>query len=198
MVTGCSSTDEPDYLPPYEQTLCEMLSDSRGVATRVRFGDGRELPLVNDISKLTPDSVYRIAAAVLEDERGATLYNAEKVYAPMPAAMKDDKVRTDPLDVLTVWRDNRYINLRLSIKRSAEASHYLGTVDDGPRDNPDGTVTYCLRLYHDNNGDDDHFRHEILFSCPIYPLEGHLRHGVDSVCLTINTPSGLQSFSTPY
>lgn len=198
VVAGCSSDDEPDYLPPYEQVLCEIMTDAKGVATTIRFDDGRERPLVTCPGSLTPDSLYRISAAVLEDEDGVSIYNAAMVFSPMPVAMHEDDVKTDPVDVLTAWRDLRYINLRLSVKRSVAAGHFLTFIDDGVRNNPDGTCTYQLRLFHDGNADVDHFRDELIVSCPIYPLADHLRIGVDSVCLTVNTSDGPQHCTMLY
>lgn len=198
VVVSCSSDDEPDYLPPYEQMLCEVMTDAKGVATTIRFDDGRERPLVTCPDGLTPDSLYRISAAVLEDESGVSIYNAAMIFSPMPVVMKDEEVKIDPVDVLTVWRDIRYINLRLSIKRSATTGHFLTFLDDGVRNNSDGTCTYQLRLFHDSNADDDHFRDELIVSCPIYPFAEQLRVGVDSVCLTVNTPEGPQRCAMLY
>lgn len=198
VVVSCSSDDEPDYLPPYEQMLCEVMTDAKGVATTIRFDDGRERPLVTCPDGLTPDSLYRISAAVLEDESGVSIYNAAMIFSPMPVVMKDEEVKIDPVDVLTAWRDLRYINLRLSIKRSVEAGHHLAFIDDGVCANPDGTCTSLLRLFYDNNDDEDHFRDELIVSCPIYPLADHLRVGVDSVCLAVNTPGGNRYYTMLY
>lgn len=198
MVTGCTSdTDAP--LPPYRQVLCEILTDQSGVATRMRYDDGRECPLVTKASGLTPDSTYRVAATVLESENGVSLYNASMVFSPMPVVMAADKVKMDAIDVVAIWLDCRYINLRLSVKRSNDVQHYLAFVDDGVLSNDDGTQTSCIRLFHDNNGDDDNYRQEIVISCPVYPLFSTLRSGVDSVRITVNTPDGLniQTYCIP-
>lgn len=191
MVAGCSSDDgDADYLPPLTQELCEIMTDNTGVATMMRYADGRECPLAAKVRDLTPDSTYRVSAAILESENGVTLYNAHMVFSPMPVVRKPGEMKTDPVDVLTCWRDCRYVNLRLSVKRSFDVNHFMGFADDGVRHNGDGTATQTVRLYHDQNADADHYRQEITVSCPIYQLAGHLRAGIDSICMKVNTPDG--------
>lgn len=199
MVAGCSSDDsDADYLPPLTQELCEIITDNTGVATVMRYADGRECPLVAKVNDLTPDSTYRISAAILETESGVTLYNAHMVLSPMPVVRKLGEIKTDPVDVIACWRDCRYINLRLSVKRSYDVNHFMGFSDYGLRHNPNGTTTYTACLYHDANADADHFRQEIIVSCPIYPMADRLRLGTDSVCLKVNTPDGFASYTMLY
>lgn len=199
LVTGCSSDDsDADSLPPLTQELCEIMTDNTGVATMMRYADGRECPLATKVNDLTPDSTYRISAAILENENGITLYNAHMVFSPMPMVRKPGEMKTDPVDVIACWRDCRYINLRLSVKRSYNVSHFMGFSDGGLRHNANGTTTYTTCLYHDQNADADHFRQELIVSCPIYPMAGRLRIGIDSVCMKVNTPDGFISHTMLY
>lgn len=191
MATSCSSdADSDDYLPPYQQTLCELLTDSQGRGVTVRFDDGRERPLITPTKDLTPDSVYRIAATTYEREAGVELYSAHVVFSPMPVSIPPGKFKTDPVGVLAVWRDKRYINLRLSVKRAADAGHYMGFADMGTRHYPDGTSTKTLRFLHDRNGDNAYYKQELLVSCPIYHLDFELREGKDSVRFIASTEAG--------
>lgn len=199
MVAGCSSDDnDADYLPPYRLELCEIMTDGTGTATLMRYADGRECTLATQVRDLTPDSTYRVSAAILEGESGASLYNAHMVFSPMPHTINHGEMKTDPIDLLTCWRDCRYVNMRLSVKRSAEINHYLGFIDEGLRHNDDGTVTQILHLYHDHNADADNFRQEITVSCPIYHLADRLRPGTDSICMKVNTPDGPVAHTMPY
>lgn len=192
MVAGCSSddVDSDDYLPPYQQTLCELLTDSLGRGVIVRFDDGHEGRLITPIQHLTPDSLYRIASTTYEREAGVELLNAQEVFSPMPFILKNEKLKTDPVGVLAAWRDKRYINLRLSVERAAEAGHYMGFADMGIKNNPDGTRTKTIRFYHDRNGDNAYYKQELLVSCPIYHLGSELREGKDSVRFIVNTEAG--------
>lgn len=197
MVTGCSS-DDADCLPPYRQELCEIITADTGIATLMRYSDGRECRLFTTVSHLAPDSVYRVSAIILEGEHGVSLYNVHTIFSPMPEMMKATEIKTDPADVLTCWRDCRYINLRLSVKRSVEENHYMGFINDGLRRNSDGTITQIVRLFHNGEGDADHFRQEYTVSCPIYPFANLLRVGIDSICMKVNTTAGLMSYTMLY
>lgn len=191
MVTGCSSdADSDDYLPPYQQTLCELITDSHGNGVTIRFDDGRERPLITPATDLTPDSLYRISGTTYEREDGVELYNAQVVFSPMPISIKPEKVKTDPVGVLAAWRDKRYINMRLSVKRASDAAHYMGFAEMGTRYNFNGTRTKTIRFVHDRNGDNAYYKQELLVSCPVYHLGSELREGTDSICLIVHTEAG--------
>lgn len=199
MVMSCTSNDDyDDHLPPYQKTLCELLTDTAGVATIVRFDDGHEAPLLHRVKDLTPDSVYRITATTLQSAEGVELYNASYVFAPMPQKIKAEDMVTDPVEVLTAWRDLRYVNMRLRVTRAAEAGHYMGFADMGVKHNTDGTRVRTVKFYHDRNGDSEYYRQETLISLPIYQMSSELRPGVDSVRLVVNTPNGEQNFTCLY
>lgn len=199
MVMGCSADDDADdYLPPYQQTLCELLTDNQGRGMTIRFDDGHECPLITSVDNLTPDSLYRIAGAIYERETGVELYNAHVVFSPMPFKIKPEDFKDDPVGVLAAWRDKRYINMRLSLDRSVDVPHYMGFADMGVTDNPDGTRTKTIRFFHDRNGDDVFYRQELLVSCPVFHLGEELREGTDSVCLIVNTEKGKYSTKTLY
>lgn len=198
MVTSCSGDDEPDYLPPYQKTLCELLTDSTGHGTTVRFDDGHLAPLKTPVKDLRPDTLYRIGATTLEYADGLELYNAAAVFAPMPANIKAGEIKTDPVEVLTAWRETRYINLRLSVRRGSEADHYMAFVDQPVKHNLNGTHTKIITFYHDRNGDGQHYRQETIVSCPVYHLGNVLRQGIDSVSMIVHTPTGPRTFTTVY
>lgn len=194
MVMGCTSDDEyDDHLPPYEKVLCELLTDTAGVATKVRFDDGHEAALRHRVKDLTPDSLYRISASTLEYDDGVELYNASFVFAPMPQKLKAEDIVTDPVELLTAWRGKRYINMRLRVTRASDAGHYMGFADMGLKHNADGTRTRTIQFYHDRNGDSEYYRQETIVSCPVYQMSNALREGVDSVRMIVNTPQGEQA-----
>lgn len=199
MVVGCGSDDAAtDFTPPYQKTLCEVLTDSTGCGVTVRFDDGHEAPLRNRIDELTPDSTYRVGATTVEDAQGVTLYNATMIAAPMPAKFHPGETKADPVDVITVWREPRYINLRLAVACGNAETHSMAWADGGTLISTDGkrvkTVTFC----HDRHDDPSYYRRETLVSCPVYQLAGELRQGRDSVRVVVNTPEGRRSWSYPY
>lgn len=198
MVTGCSGDSDDDYLPPYQKTLCELLTDSTGSGTIVRFEDGHESPLITPVKDLRPDTLYRIGATTLEYDNGVELYNAAAVFSPKPVGIKDGSMKNDPVEVVTAWREKRYINLRLGVRRGSEANHYMAFVDQAIRHNADGTNTKIINFFHDSNGDGEYYRHETIISCPVYQYSSALREGIDSLKMVVNTPDGPKTFSSVY
>lgn len=195
--TACGGDDD-EPLPPYRQILCELLTDSTGHACSLRYDDGRTVPIVNKLKDLTPDSLYRISTTTLEYAHGVELYNTQPVFSPMPVVFRADKLKTDPVTLLTAWREPRYINLRLSVDRGAEARHYMAFADQGIMMHPNGTRVKTLRFYHDANGDEAHYRQETIVSCPVYQCSSELRHGRDSIRMIVNTPAGESRLVTVY
>lgn len=197
MVTGCS--DESDGpLPPYRQELCEVLTDGRGRAVTLRCDDGQTSTITNPVERLTPDSIYRAMAVLIQEDGGVRLHGLAAVPAPFPRKYDKALLRTDPVQVVTAWRVDRYINLRLAARRSNEAVHTLGFADMGMRVHPDGKRTKMLQLYHDSHQDNTWYTQESNVSCPLYNLDNELRKGVDSVSITVNTFSGKYTMTTQY
>lgn len=198
MVTSCSDDEDGRPLPPYVQTLCELVTDSVGRAAMVRFDDGHECAVKNHIDGLTPDSIYRIQATTLEDSEGVSLWNAQGVISPLPRLFQLNELKTDPLEVVTAWRTERYVNLRLRATSDSRTPHYLSFADSGVARHPDGRRTKVITLHHDGNGAEAHYTAELVTSCPVYHLTDQLRHGTDSVRLVVHTPKGKYTFTTIY
>lgn len=200
LMTGCASdaADEDGYLPPYVRELCELISDHEGRAKYVRFADGREVPVLNNVDELTPDSLYRINTNIIEREGGVELYGATLVFSPLPVIYRAEDIRRDPVGVVTAWREPRYVNLRLAVPRGNEASHYLAFVKEQLITHPDGRRTLCITLHHDQNGDGAYYTGDLIVSCPVYHLDDQLRHDVDSISMTVATPAGPYVYTTVY
>lgn len=196
MVAGCSDDDSP--LPPYRQELCEILTDSQGNATILRYDDGEEHPITNPQTNLVPDSIYRALALVEEEADGLTLHGLSAVAAPMPRRYVPSELHTDPVEVVTAWKVERYLNLRLAVNRSNETPHSLGFADKGILKNDNGTCTQLLQLLYDNHNDGQYFRYETNVSCPLYSLTSDLRKGIDSIRITVNTYEGTFAMTTLY
>lgn len=183
MVAGCSDDDEA--FPPYQQQLCELVTDSQGRAVKLRSDDGKEHIVVNPIGNLTPDSIYRVSAVITEHPDGVSLHGLSSVPAPFPRLFKNGTLRTDPVEVLTAWRVERYLNLRLAITVGNEAVHTLGFAEKGTITHPNGKRTRLLTLHHDSNADGQYYRNETCVSCPLYKFPDD----IDSVSLSVVTYS---------
>lgn len=196
MVTGCS--DDDSRLPSYHQELCEILTDSKGNATVLRSDDGKEHVITNPLTKLVPDSLYRVLAFITEEKDGVMLRSVSPIASPLPFRYAPSQLHTDPVEVITVWKVDRYLNLRLAVNRSNETPHTIGFADKGIKKNENGTRTQLLQLHYDSHSDGQYFRYETNISCPLYPLAPVLRKDIDSVRITINTNEGPFVMTTLY
>lgn len=100
---------------------------------------------------------------------------------------------TDPVKLESMWlsKNRRYLNaniiLMMGSTDEAEAKHHLGVVRDSTLTHPDGRSTLCLRLLHNQGGVPEYYSYSTYFSIPLSDIT------TDSVCLSVNTYSGLVS-----
>lgn len=194
LLAGCG--DDDDFLDNYRFDLCELVTDSQGRLTELRFDDGRHLTPTKGYNSLAPDSVYRVLAVYVPTSDGkAEIAQLGAVISPRPLVFERQPVVTDPVRVLTAWRSPRYFNLRVAIGRSTLQKHIFGFAEEGIEKLDNGTRRLRLRLYHDRNGDAAHYDEETYLSCPTYPYADRLTRGVDSVVMVVHTPEGEQRFS---
>ncbi len=190
--TACKDDDEP--MPSYQIALAEVTADATGTAASVTFDDGSTFPLAQSISGLKADSTYRIQAMYLLQNGQAVFNQYAQVLAPQMAEYAEDKVKRDPVEMLTVWKGGRYINLRINIKGTATGLHYFGFNQVGIESHTNGTRTLSAELLHDQNGDSLYYSRNAYLSLPLRPLSELLRTGTDSVRLTVPTFKGKETY----
>ena len=160
-------------------TLSQLVTDKGKVYT-IQPREG--------LDGLVPDSVYRTVSVYqpIDGSDEAFLYSAELILAmrPLPDWSFQNGIKTDPVNVRSVWQSGEYINLILLplVKEGSHAFHFIdyGITESG------GTRTLALTLYHDRKGDSEAFTREVCLSIPLWPSRHHLRQG-DTVLLPINT-----------
>lgn len=187
---SCDDDEQP--FPPLRFELCELATDDAGVARELRFDDGRSLPPLVSLSALRRDTIYRVFAGYLPtpDEK-ADLRHLSLVVSPLARAFESHNIRTAPVKLIAIWASKRYLNMRIGVPRNNGRKHYFGFVDNGIDRIDSGRRRLNLCLYHDRSGEDIHYYEELHLSCPLYPYDGRLTRGVDSVAIEINTPKGI-------
>lgn len=188
MVMGCSSDDADDVLASYKYVLCEATTDAEKHITTLRYDDGSEWAVTNVAEATTADTTYRVEAAVIEDIDGrhVTLGGLSPVVSPLPFLRLPQQIHHDPVEVVSLWRSLRYVNMRIAIRRGG-LPHGIGFCDDGIVQYPDGRKTRCFSLYHDQNGDPENYSSEYILSCPVYQYADQLTAGRDSIRFVIHT-----------
>lgn len=132
-----------------------------------------------------------------EDFQGVTLRSLAYILSPCPQRFSSQAVKRDPLTVKAFWRSSRYVNLLLALQ-TAGGSHRFAFVDNGVENRPEGYKLARVELYHDQNDNAEFYTRETYISCPVWPYEGVLQAGRDSVELTVNTYEGPMAYRVAY
>ena len=168
--------------------------------------DGDQLPLVKPYTAkwiAKSDTIYRCMLYYnkVEQERQ---YAAELIsIGQVPCAKVktyeelEKEFRTDPVKFESMWlsKSEKYLNLFLQLKTGATedttAVQQLAFVSDTIITHPDGIRTHHLVLHHDQNRVPEYYSTKAYVSIPVQAL------AADSVCMTINTYSGLRQKTIP-
>lgn len=160
--------------------------------TRFVTDDGQSFSISNPLSSaLMPkaDTTYRAIFYYVKDGDKAEVKGLKQVLVVSPRQM--EKMKTDPVRFESAWvgKTKRYLNLSLYLMQGYteddEAVHKIGLRRDTLCQNPDGTRTLRLTLYHDQAGMPEYYSQRVYVSAPLQSF------GVDSVWLDVHTYDGL-------
>ena len=190
LTTGCQ---EDEYVYPNVLTeFTEMQTNQEGVLTYLQTDQGKKYRIQerDGLDGLTPDSIYRtLSIYEITDvqENTVKLYSAQKVLSmlPQPASKFPQGIRTDPLDIQSIWLSGRYLNLIL-LPLAKDKGHLFHFVENSLTQTADGKNQLELTLYHDQNGDYEAFTRKTYLSVPLWEYEGRLQQG-DRIILHIRT-----------
>lgn len=200
LTTACK---EEDYVYPSVVTeFIDGQTNEAGTLSQLVTDKGKVYTIQprEGLDGLVPDSVYRTVSVYqpIDGSDEAFLYSAELILAmrPLPDWSFQNGIKTDPVNVRSVWQSGEYINLILLplVKEGSHAFHFIdyGITESG------GTRTLALTLYHDRKGDSEAFTREVCLSIPLWPYRHELRKG-DTVVLQINTyDEGVVSYTFAY
>jgi len=189
----CGSCQEDDYVYPDVLTeLAEAQTNDKGTLTYLLTDKGDKYRVLEreGLEGLTPDSIYRaLCVYQVTDTQGKTvqLYSAQKVLSmlPKPASAFTDGVRTDPLEIQSIWLSGRYLNMVL-LPMAKDKSHIYHFVENGLTQRTEGGNQLELTLYHDQNGDYEAFTRKTYLSIPLWEYGDKLGTG-DRIILHIRT-----------
>lgn len=183
-----SSCDENDgYV--YPSVKLEFLTAETGDDGRIRSvvtDEGIRFPIEKDHtrSQLDPNESVRIMSnyEVLtsgDNEPEVRIYGLMQVVSvdPKPRAEFENGVRTDPVDVTSVWLGQDYINMVLGI-RWQNAKHQFHFIEESVTGGVDGRPDVTLSLYHDDGGDMQAYSQKAYLSVPLkntYPHGAHIK-----------------------
>ena len=151
-----------------------------------------ENPLQSD--GLTPDSLYRaLSMYELLQANTAKLYTCQLVLSvnPLPLSVFGDNLKTDPVDIQSIWLSGNYLNLIVK-EKAKDKVHYYHFIDEGITSH-NGIQTLNLRLFHDRNNDYEAFTRNIYLSVPLSNYKSQLHKG-DKIRFYIHTYKENETF----
>lgn len=184
---------EESYVYPSVLTeFIDLKTDENGTASQLITDNGESLRINHreGLDGLSRDSIYRTLSIYLPNEDDAQhveLYQCRLVTSPIPVTaehFKDD-VRTDPIDIQSIWKAGNYINMILLAKVKLWP-HFYHFIHQGIQRHTDGKRTLLLQLYHNQNSDETAFTEKVYLSVPLWSYADSLSAG-DSIRFRINT-----------
>lgn len=187
---GCQ---EDDYVYPDVLTaFTEVQTSDEGVLTYLLTDQGDKYRVLEreGLDGLTPDSIYRALCVyqVTDVQEGTVqLYSAQKVLSMLPKPESDFKegIRTDPLDIQSIWLSGKYLNMVL-LPLAKDKGHIFHFVENSLTQTDEGINRLELTLYHDQNGDYEAFTRKTYLSIPLWGYGNKLDTG-DRIVLHIQT-----------
>ena len=185
-----TSCGEEEYVFPdlVTEMVC-LKTDANGYGTHFITDKGHtwNLQKGNQPNKLTADSTYRVVSryAPLNDT-DAQAYSFYQTISNLPKpAGEYESIHTDPVSIQSIWRSGDYLNIILQIKVK-DQKHDLDFIENGVAENPDGTKTLTLTLYHDRKNDVEGFDEKYYLSIPLWHYQDKLNKG-DQIVFQLNT-----------
>lgn len=177
-LSSCSDDDAP--YPSIVTELADCPTDAEGRMTGIVLDDGTRLTLTNPQTGLRASVTYRALAGYTRQADRATLYSLT------PAALLRDSTSVatcDPVNVVSLWRTSRYINLHLLPKTQGQAAHAWGFITDSITDRH-----AYLRLHHRQGADPTAYSTDQYASLPLDLVDA------DRFTIRIETFQGLREW----
>lgn len=192
----CEGCKKEDYV--YPSVVTEFIgaqTNNDGTISQLVADDGTIYSVLqrDGLGGLVADTLYRTISIYepITQENGkgnvAQLYSCQLVLSvnPLPASDFKGNIKTDPVDIQSIWLSGEYLNMILLVQYK-ELSHLYHFVDEGITSDQSGTQTLNLRLFHDRNNDYEAFTKQVYLSVPLKNYLQLLRKG-DKIRFNLNT-----------
>lgn len=175
LTTACEEEDY--YYPSVKLEFVTVEAGADGQMLRLIPDKGEALDVLEDLthSTITPNTCKRVLSnyeVVSPDEATALakIYSLQAVTVCEPKKENDpafqDGLKTDPVEVTSIWVGGEYLNMILTIKVKGGAQHKLGMVEERiDEGGADKVIT--LSLFHQANGDEGYYHRRAFVSVPL-------------------------------
>lgn len=169
LLTACG---EDDYY--YPSVKLEFVTIEAGEDGRIQTllpDKGASLPVLEDRtgSAISPNTSRRVMSNYEVLSGGVKIYSLQSLITPVPKPEDDpvyeNGVKTDPVEVVSIWLGRDYLNMILNLKVSTGKGHTFGIVEDTSELETKGIVD--MLLYHDANSDEEYYNRRAYISVPL-------------------------------
>lgn len=163
-------TEDDYHFPSAVQDFFVAYTASDSTISAIETDDGKRFAVLENESDYTgtPDSAYRCLGYYELKGSGVHLYTAKDVVSSKPRVLPHpDSLRTDPVQVVSIWKTPHYLNMRLALLHG-DKKHHFGFVQDSiSQSTPDGPADIWISLYHDASADMQAFTDFVYASLPL-------------------------------
>lgn len=199
---SCSDKDDGYVYPSLLSEFADVCTDESGVFSHLLTDKGERLYIVNAseivADGVTPDTLYRVLSRYELVEGGAKVYSLQAIYASyaQPADAFLDGIKTDAVEMQSLWRGGNYLNMILLVK-AQDGKHLFCFIEDSLITSPTGVHSLYLSLYHDAGDDVQAYTQKAYLSVPLQPYASVLSFG-DSIFFSIPSSNGWQRWVRRY
>lgn len=177
-----SCKDDSYQYPPVKTDFVSVTTNHEGRVDSLFDDNGKKYVLSLAQDDLAKDSLYRCVATYSADGDGLHLYALQNIVSPDP--MKYEKMKTDAVSSIRIWRGSSYINVIVKALGQTK-SHKWGLNEDGLSRTENGRKRLSFTLYHDMNGDYPAFSRQVYLSFPLRKYADRLTKG-DSIFVSVH------------
>ena len=179
VLLSCSDDKDDGPYPSIVSEMADCPTNSEGTMAKIVLDNDAELPLSNPQTGLKPNVTYRALAGFALDNGKVRLYSLKSA-----TLLRDSTsvAQCDPVNVTSIWRTRRYINLHL-LPKTQGGEQSWGFITDSIV----GNHAY-LRLHHRQGTDPISYSTDIYASLPLKLLEAN------QYTIRINTFSGTKGW----
>ena len=179
VLLSCSDDKDDGPYPSIVSEMADCPTNSEGTMAKIVLDNDAELPLSNPQTGLKPNVTYRALAGFALDNGKVRLYSLKSA-----TLLRDSTsvAQCDPVNVTSIWRTCRYINLHL-LPKTQGGEQSWGFITDSIV----GNRAY-LRLHHRQGTDPISYSTDIYASLPLKLLEAN------QYTIRINTFSGTKGW----
>jgi hypothetical protein len=176
-LTACSSNEE--IYPSVQMDFVTAQTGSKGKITGFITDKGKNYSVSDDRTS-TPynaNQTQRIVAnyELLTSKNDTTIRVYSSIAAissvPKKAATFTNGVKTDPAEVLSIWKGLNYLNIVLNIL-AQDKTHTFSFVEQSVTTDKNGRKNISILLYHDANNDVEDYTKRAYLSIPLQQYAG--------------------------